>query len=69
MLVALMIVPSPGSRIGLSNSQMTRPVASSNTAHREGNDVMWLPGNVSIVFQIQGRTCSRPRIVPAACSM
>ena len=40
MLVALMIVPSPGSRIGLSSSQMTRPVASSITDHSDGNDVM-----------------------------
>ena len=68
MLVALMIVPSPGSRIGLSSSQMIRPVGSSITDHSDGNDVMWLPGKVSIVFQIQARTSSRPRMVPAACS-
>ena len=40
MLVALMMVPSPGSRIGLSSSQMIRPVDSSITDHSDGNEVM-----------------------------
>ena len=30
---------------------------------------MWLPGKDSMVFQIHGRTSSRPCMVPAACSM
>ena len=69
MLVALMIVPSPGSRIGLSSSQMTRPVSSSITDHSDGNSVMWLPGKVLMVRVIQSRTSSRPFMVPMACSM
>ena len=48
---------------------MIRPVGSSITDHSDGNDVMWLPGNSVMVFQIQARTWSRPFIVPAACSM
>lgn len=40
MLVAVMIVPSPGSRIGLSSSQMIRPVSSSITDHSDGKSVM-----------------------------
>ena len=69
MLVALMMVPSPGSTIGLSSSQMIRPVGSSMTDHSDGNAVMWLPGKVVIVLRIQVRTSSRPFMVPAACSM
>src|SRR6202008_3458473 len=69
MFVALMTVPSPGSRIGLSNSQMIRPVGSSMTDHNDGNATMWLPGNVVIVRLIHSRPSSRPRMVPAACSM
>ena len=68
MFVALMMVPSPGSRIGLSSSQMIRPVGSSMTDQSDGKCVIWLPGKVSMVFQIQSRTASRPRMVPAACS-
>ncbi|CNH78051.1 Uncharacterised protein [Mycobacterium tuberculosis] len=69
MLVALITLPSPGSRIGLSNSRITRPVGSSMTDHSVGKAIMWLPGNVVIVRWIQSRTCSRPFIVPIACSM
>ena len=69
MFVALMMVPSPGSRIGLSSSQMIRPVGSSITDHSDGNAVIWLPGKVDIVSRIQVRTWSRPFMVPAACSM
>src|ERR1700682_1189924 len=69
MLVALTMVPSPGSTIGLSSSQMIRPRSSSMTDHSEGKAVMWLPGKLLMVFQIQARTSSRPFHVPAACSM
>ena len=69
MFVALMTLPSPGSLIGLSSSQMIRPVGSSMTDHNDGNATMWLPGKVVIVCLIHSRTSSRPRMVPAACSM
>jgi len=55
--------------IGLSSSQMIRPVGSSITDHSDGKAVMWLPGNVVIVLRIQVSTSSRPFMVPAACSM
>ncbi|EPQ71115.1 hypothetical protein MMMB2_4949 [Mycobacterium marinum MB2] len=40
MLVALITLPSPGSRIGLSSSRMIRPVDSSMTDHNDGNATM-----------------------------
>lgn len=44
MLVAVMTLPSPGSFMGLSSSQMIRPRSSSTTDHSDGNATMWLPG-------------------------
>jgi hypothetical protein len=46
---------------------MTPPVGSC-TDHSDGNDAMWLPGKLLMLFQIQARTASRPVIVSAACS-
>ena len=49
MLVALMTVPSPGSRMRLSSSTITRPVSGSATDHSVGKAGMWLPGKVVMV--------------------
>lgn len=40
MFVALITLPSPGSSMGLSNSQIIRPVDSSITDHSDGKATM-----------------------------
>src|ERR1700736_6093835 len=66
MFVALMMVPSPGSRIGLSSSQMTRPVGSSMTDHSDGKAVMWLPRKGGNLLLRQGGQHAAPPLLPLA---
>ena len=61
--------PSPGSRIGLSISQITRPASTSMVTQLIGKEVITLPGKVVIVEMIQSLICSGPRKVPYECSM
>ena len=65
MFVALMTVPSPGSRIGLSSSMMMRPVGWSITDHSDGNATMWLPGKLPIVRPIHSRTIVTRKVARA----